>query len=72
MLFQEPRVEYVELMSTEITTKTGPGYTVCQRVFTSDVGCQVWGGNVSAAELCEESNCDTSSNAANYTQYNAW
>lgn len=72
MVFQEPKVEFVELMSADINTLTGPGYTVCQRIATTDVGCFEMYGDADAPDeiVCPET-CMTNSQAQNWQEFNA-
>lgn len=71
MVFKEPIVEMIELLPNDINTTTGPGYTICQRLATDNVGCNEWDptSNVTQAELCYYT-CQPDSQAEDYQVIN--
>ena len=75
MLFQEPKMEFIHLTKTEIMTGTGAGYTICQKVLGSDVGCKTYANgaypSISAEDACSTAWCQTNSEATSYEEFNA-
>ena len=69
MIFQEPTVEFIQLIPTDISTISGAGYRVCQFTGYATVTCEDLHNDVSKSTLCGRS-CVTSSDAANEDDYN--
>lgn len=70
MIFREPMVDFVQIVSTDISTISGAGYNVCQYTGNTTVTCEVFGGDVTKSELCDQSDCATSSNATSQDDWN--
>lgn len=72
MIFQEPIVEYVQLIPTDISTISGSSYRVCQYTGYSTVTCEEMESNISKTQLCgTESPCpQMSSNAESFDEWN--
>lgn len=71
MIFQQPKVEIINLNFGDVIATTGSGYTICEKVEGANVSCSQYrpGSNITQAEVCPDFKCDTSSNDMDNANY---